>query len=162
MTRKSLILILLLLFTRNSFSQQYNGLFIHGEYQALKYNFIQFGIGHSIKNNFLQAVRKNEKYYFSGYTISYSKNLNNSDWGLAGQYIVYSGTYDAPSAIGLEVNYKSVQYKDHFGIKPIIGLSFPMWSVTYGYNFDLYKTKDQRISQHELIFGLRLRIIKWK
>lgn len=157
-----LILLLFLLCIRFGFTQQYSGLFVHVEYQVLKYNYLQFGIGHHLKNNLIQAKRDNEQYYFSGYTISYSKSINNSDWGLVAQYIAYSGTYSGPIALGIEMNYKSVNTANHYGIKPIIGLSFPIWSVTYGYNFDLYGNKEERISQHELIVGLRLRVLKWK
>jgi hypothetical protein len=156
------ILILFICSLRIGSAQSYNGLFVHADYQALKYSYLQVGVGHHLKNNFLQSSGKNDRYYFSGYTVSYTKNLNNSDWGLAIQYITYSGSYDGPGVFGIEANYKSVQLQNHFGMKPIIGLSFPMWSIAYGYNFDLYREKSQRISQHELVLGLRLRLIKWR
>lgn len=160
--RNGLILIIFFIVGRICFSQHYSGLFMHTEYQVLKYDYLQIGLGHSLKNNILQTNRKNDPYCFTGYTLSYSKNLNNSDWGLATQYIVYSGTYDGPIAVGIEFNYKSITKEHHFGIKPIVGLSFPIWSITYGYNFDMYGIKDQRLNQHELIVGLRLRVLKWK
>lgn len=89
-------------------------------------------------------------------------NFNNKDWGLAIQSVGYSGSYEGPLGLGIEFNYKSVNQANHFGLKPIIGLSFPIWSIMYGYNFDLYKPKSERISQHEFILGFRIRVLKWR
>lgn len=146
----------------SGFSQNYRGLFVHAEYQALKYNYLQFGLGFNPKKHLVAVSRKKEQYSFIGYTVSFSKSLANSDWGIALQSVAYSGNYDGPGGLGIEVNMKRISGLDHFGIKPIIGLSFPIWSVMYGYNFDLFEDKSQRISQHELILGLRIRALKWR
>jgi hypothetical protein len=79
-----------------------------------------------LKKPLINTVRKTEKYFFSGYSLSFSTNLNNSDWGLAGQYMLYSSSYIGPTAMGLELNYKSIDHKNHYGIKPIIVLPFPI------------------------------------
>jgi hypothetical protein len=70
--------------------------------------------------------------------------------------VIYSGYAVSPAGIGLELNYKSVAQGHHFGIKPMIGLSFPIVSIMYAYNFDFYKEKEERLSQHEIILGFRL------
>lgn len=143
-------------------SQDYRGLFVHAEYQALKYNYYQVGIGFHPKKHLVSVSRKHKKYSFIGYTLSYNNHFNNSDWGLAFQTVAYSGNYDGPIGIGLEWNLKKISGANHFGLKPMLGLSFPIWSVMYSYNFDLYQNKVERISQHELTLGLRIRVLKWR
>ncbi len=154
-------LISFLSFKNTTYTQDKKGIFAHVEYQVLKNDFLQFGIGFHPKKHLVNFSRRNGKYTFIGYTLNYSTQLNNSDWGLALQSVAYSATYEGPIGVGLELNMKNRSATNHFGFKPLIGLSFPMWSVMYGHHFDLNRNKMERINQHELIFGLRLRCLKW-
>ncbi len=147
---------------RKSNNDNIRSLFIQTEYQFLKYDYLTFGLGFQPKRTLLQAERRHSKYSFVGWTINYSKKLENADWGASIQTILYTSTADGPFGIGLEGNYKSVNNTDHFCFKPLIGLSFPFVSIMYAYNFDFYKIKADRINQHELILGLRLAILRQK
>jgi hypothetical protein len=137
-------------------------IFIHADYQFLKYDYFQIGIGFNPKNHRVLINRNNESFAFLGYRFGYSKNLNNSDWGLNAQSIALQGHYGGFTGIGMEINYKSIKKINHFGFKPLVGFAFPNWNLMYGYNFDFYKEKSQRISQHEIILGVNLQIFKWK
>lgn len=161
MKEKILLLLLLLPFVEVS-AQDRRGIFVHAEYQFLKYDYLQAGIGFHPKKHLVNVSSTKEQYCFIGYTLSYMDNFKNKDWGVAIQSVAYGGSYDGPLGLGIELNYKSVNQTDHYGLKPIIGLSFPVWNVMYGYNFDLYKPKTERISQHELILGFRIRVLKWR
>jgi hypothetical protein len=120
------------------------------------------GIGFQPKKTLLQATRKHSKYSFIGWTANYSKAIKNSDWGASVQTIIYTGSASGPFGIGLEGNYKSVNNTDHYCFKPLIGLSFPIISIMYAYNFDFYKIKTDRINQHEIILGIRLPVLRQK
>lgn len=159
---KPILCLLFSLLSTTISAQDKRGLFVHAEYQFLKYDYLQTGIGFHPKKHRVKLSRSEEQYCFIGYTLSYIDNLHNKDWGVALQSVAYSGSYDGPMGIGFELNYKSINQIDHFGLKPLIGLSFPIWSVMYGYNFDLNKPKTERISQHELILGFRIRVLKWR
>ena len=137
-------------------------IYIHADYQLLKYDYFQIGIGFNPKNHRLEINRNNESFAFLGYRCGYSKNFNNSDWGLNIQSIALEGHYRGFTGIGMEINFKSINKINHFGFKPLVGFAFPNWNLMYGYNFDFYKDKSQRISQHELILGVNLQILNWK
>ncbi len=162
MTRRIIVTILTLLIGTSVFSQNRQALFMQAEYQFLKYNYLTIGLGFQPKKSLLQATRKHPKYSFIGWTANYSKKLENSDWGASIQTIMYTASTSGPFGIGLEGNYKSVNNTNHFAFKPLIGLSFPIVSIMYGYNFDFYKTKSERINQHELILGFRFPLISKK
>jgi hypothetical protein len=137
-------------------------IYIHADYQLLKYDYFQIGIGFNPKNHRVLLNRNNESFAFLGYRCGYSKNFNNSDWGLNIQSIALQGHYSGFTGLGMEINYKSINKINHFGFKPLVGFAFPNWNLMYGYNFDFYKDKSQRISQHEIILGVNLQIFKWK
>lgn len=120
------------------------------------------GLGYQPKKTMVTLTRKHTKFTFLGWAFNYSKKLENSDWGASVQTIAYAGTANGPGAIGLEGNYKSINQTNHLSFKPLIGLSFPIVSLMYAYNFDFYKIKADRVSQHELILGLRLAMIRFK
>ena len=132
--------------------------FVQAEFQFFKYNYFTVGFGYMPRNTMLSFARQSRKYGFNGWTFNYSKKPENSDWGTSVQTIGYSGTFNAPVSVGLEINYKSVSNKDHYSFKPLVGLSCPFVSLMYAYNFDFYKTKAERIKQHELILGLRFAV----
>ena len=160
-----IILTLAILNTTLLFGQRpknHRSVFIQTEYQFLQYNYLTVGLGYQPKKNLLTVARKNSKYSFTGWTVNYSKKLENSDWGASIQNVLYSGTVNGPIGIGIEINYKSINQSDHFGVKPLIGLSFPFVSIMYAYNFDFYKTVSERINQNEIILGLRLAIFRQK
>lgn len=149
-----------------SYAQGYNSVFIHAEYQAIKYNYLQFGIGYH-KNlsttGMLGSIDGSTKHTFIGPTLNFSKKLNSTDWGTSIQYAAYTGKLTIfPIGLGMEVNLKNVNQVNHIGVKPIFGLAYPFLSIMYGYNIDIRKLKKERISQHELILGLRFRAIKWR
>jgi hypothetical protein len=157
------ILTLAILCTTPLFGQRpknNRSVFIQTEYQFLNYNYLTVGLGYQPRKTLLTVTRKNSKYSFIGWTVNYSKKLENSDWGASIQNVLYSGTENGPLGIGIEINYKSINQTDHFGAKPLIGLSFPLVSIMYAYNFDFYKTESERINQHEIILGLRLAIFR--
>lgn len=158
----SKILILIsLLNSLVTFSQDEGKIEIHADYQTLKYDYLQIGFGFAPKKHLISINRDNKSFSFIGYRLSYSDNVNNSDWGVALQSLVLGGDFRNFPGFGIEVNYKSVSQNSHIGIKPLIGLSFPYINIMYGYNFDLNKTKSERVSQHELIIGLSLNVFKW-
>lgn len=139
-----------------------SSLFLHAEYQLLKYDYLTVGLGYQPRKTKLVAERSHPKYSFVGWTLNYSKKLGNSDWGVSVQNIMYTASTSGPFGMGVEGNFKSVNNKNHFGIKPLIGLSFPVISVMYAYNFDFYEVKSERISQHELIVGIRVPVLQRK
>jgi hypothetical protein len=145
----------------SGFTQESRKLEIHTDYQLLKYNYLQFGIGFSPKNHLVSINRNNESFSFIGYRLNYSDNLDNHDWGLALQSIVIGGKFDNITAFGIELNMKNVEHRNHFGFKPMIGISLPYFNLMYAYNFDFYSIKEARISQHELILGISINVLKW-
>jgi hypothetical protein len=155
-------IILTIIIFSAAYSQNRQALFCQTEYQFLKYNYWTVGFGFQRPKPLLQANRMNPKYSFFGWTVNYSKTLNNADWGVSVQSIAYTGCVDGPFGIGLEGNYKSVNSTDHYCFKPLIGLSFPVISIMYAYNFDFYKIKADRINQHEIILGIRVPLIRKK
>lgn len=162
----SFVLMAIILITTNCLFGQnrrnIRSIFIHTEYQLLNYNFLNVGLGYQPRKNMVYFARSNPKFSFIGWTVNYTKKLENKDWGASIQAISYSGSHDGPFGLGIEVNYKSVNNKDHFCFKPLIGLSFPVFSIMYAYNIDFYDVKSERINQHELILGLRLAFVKMR
>ena len=158
---KSIITILLFFGCFHCFSQDERKLEVHTDYQFLKYKYIQLGIGFAPKKHLISVNRTNKSFSFIGYRFSYSKNLNNSDWGLSTQAMVLGGHFRNLSGFGIELNYKSIDNNNHFCFKPLIGFSFPYVNAMYGYNFDFYKNKSERVSQHEIILGFSLNVLKW-
>ena len=158
---KNVLLIIIFAELGIAYGQKENkrALFVQWEYQFLKYNYMTVGLGYHPEKNLFSSVRKWQKYYFDGVTLNYNKKLENSDWGTSIQAIIYTGE---STGLGWEVNYKSVNQTDHFCLKPIIGLSFAFASLVYAYNFDFYKIKAERVSQHELILGLRWAVLRKK
>lgn len=142
--------------------QNHRSIFIHIEYQCLNYDYMTIGIGFQPKNNFPDIVNKHPKLSFRGYTINFSKKLQNSDWGLSIQTCMYSATASGPLGIGLEANYKSINANDHICFKPFIGLSFPIISIMYGYNIDFYTIKSERLNQNEIIISARIPVFTKK
>ncbi|MCC6372657.1 MAG: hypothetical protein IT236_16760 [Bacteroidia bacterium] len=141
-------------------NKNYRAVFVHAEYQWLNYNFMNIGIGFQQKKHLVELSRHHAKFSFGGYTVNYSKKIQNSDWGLSLQSCIYSATANGPFAVGFEVNYKSIQNKAHFGAKPFIGLSFPIVSLVYAHNFDFYDVKAERLNQHELILSARIPVFR--
>jgi hypothetical protein len=166
MSARQLLFLTLFLFTSGyAYGQEeenIRSLFVQAEYQALHYNFLSVGLGYQPEKGLLNFPRKNLKFSFIGYTANFTKTLNNSDWGASVQAIGYSGATSGPLGGGLEVNYKSVKNTNHYGIKPLLGLSFPIVSIMFGYNFDFYKVPSERINQFEIIFGLRYALLRTK
>lgn len=155
----SLLSLFLILLSTDSFSQRptnTRSLFAHVEYQFRQYDYLTVGLGYQPKKTLSTWTRKN-KYSFTGWTANYCKKLDNEDWGVSIQTLAYSA-----NGVGLEGNYKAIHHSPHYSFKPLIGLSFPFVSIMYGYNFDFYKIKEERIRPSELILGLRLAIIRWK
>ena len=161
MLKFKILLIATLLTALSAYTQDEKKIEIHTDYQLLKYDYLQVGFGFAPKNHLISLNRDNKSFSFIGYRLSYSDNLNNSDWGIAAQSIALGGSFRNFPGFGIEVYYKSISQKNHFGIKPLIGLSFPYFNIMYGYNLDLYNVKSERLSQHELIFGLSLNVFKW-
>ena len=137
-------------------------LFVQAEYQALHYNFLSVGLGYQPERGPLKFSRRNQKYSFIGYTANYTRQLTGSDWGASAQLVGYSAASSGPIGAGLEINYKSIKNTNHYGFKPLLGLSFPIISSMFGYNFDFYKIPSQRINQFEIIFGLRYALLRAK
>lgn len=142
-------------------SQSERKIELHSDYQLLNYDYFQIGFGFAPKNHLVRINRNNESFSFIGYRCSYSDDLSNSDWGIAFQSMVLGGNWGNFAAFGLEMNYKSLSKTNHIGIKPMIGLSFLFFNVLYGYNFDLLGKNTDGRSQHELIVGISLNVLKW-
>jgi hypothetical protein len=169
MTRQFIIFLLTFILFGSTYSQDTIGkrinkqaLFVQAEYQFINYDFITIGLGFQPQKFFLTTTRKHPKLSFSGYTLNFNKSIKNADWGVSGQLIHYSASSSGPIGFGLELNYKNIQNQDHFGFKPLIGLSFSIVSIMYAYNFDLYNIKSDRLRQNELILGFRIPILRRK
>ena len=164
LNKRCVLISFILILCFAGFSQKSNILFIHTEYQALNYNFYSIGIGFQPKKQIFyinpRDVCYKGKFKFNGFTFSFNKKLENKDWGLATQLIGYCADFKNPIGAGIELNYKSIEHSDHFSVKPLIGLSLPLISFMYGYNFDFYKIKSLRVNQHELIMGIRIPVLK--
>ena len=155
-TLTALIISLANLYAQNN--KNHRAIFIQAEYQCINYDYMTVGIGFQPKKHLIDLTRKHPKLSFIGYTINYSKKMQNSDWGVSLQTCVYSASTSGPIGMGLEANYKSIQLKDHFCLKPFIGLSFPIVSIVYAYNIDFYKLKSDRLNQNEIIVSVRIPI----
>ncbi len=108
------------------------------------------------------VTRHQPKHSFNGWTLNYNKFLNSEDWGGSIQYLIYEAASGGPFAMGLEYNYKLIDNKNHFGFKPIIGITIKRYTVTYSYNFDFYRIESERIRQHEINFGAHFTLLKRK
>jgi hypothetical protein len=135
-------------------------LFIQSEYQFFQYNYLSFGLGYQPSNSLFHLTRVDPEFTFHGFTFNYTKKLNNSDWGTSVQSVCYTGT--ELLGVGIEGSYRSVNYTNHFCFKPMIGFSVFFGTLMWGYNFDFYRLKSQRISQSELSLGGRIPILREK
>lgn len=132
----------------------------HLEYQFLNYNYVTAGIGYIAMHRF--RGKYTGDYVFRMISMNYSRAFINEDWGAFIRFLKYSSTVNLAFVSAFEVNYKSVSKKDHYALKPLIGLNYSFVRLMYGYNFDFYTTKAERISQHELILGFHIAFLKPK
>ena len=139
-------------------AQNNPGLFAMFDYQVLNKRFVSIGLGWQPSTPPAYTERHDGKYSFNGYTLNYVKYTGNADWGASTQYMIYEASHIGQGAFGLECNYKSIDNSDHISLKPIIGLTFDLASISYAYNFDFYRIKSERLRQHELLIGIRMRM----
>lgn len=154
MKLKTLIIIITLFSCTVSFSQNSKTIFVQAECQMINDGYLSVGLGYQPRERLVYVERKHPTMSFIGWALNYTNSVKNSDWGLSLQALMCRAEYRNPIGFGLEGNFRLMSNKPHFGVKPMIGLSFPLLSILYGYNFDFCKTSNQK-SQHELTLGIR-------
>lgn len=155
MKLKTLIIIITLFFCTVSLSQNNKTIFVQAECQMLNDGSFSVGLGYQPIGRIDSLENKHSNFSFIGWGLNYTKSIMASDWGLSLQALVCPADYRNPIGAGLEGNYRLISNNPHFGIKPMIGLSFPIISIMYGYNIDFCKTSKKK-SQHELTLGIRV------
>lgn len=153
MKLKTLFIIITLFFCTITFSQNNKTIFFQAECQMINVGYLSVGLGYQ-PIGIASTENKHSNLSFIGWSLNYTQSVKESDWGLSLQALMCPADYRNPIGFGLEGNYRLMSEKPHFGIKPMIGLSFPLFSFMYGYNIDFCKIS-KRKSQHEFSLGIR-------
>lgn len=135
-------------------------LFVQSEYQFLNQSFVSVGIGYQPHRNVLfRVARKHPTWSFQGWAINLLRSTSSDTWGASAQALLCTATASGPFAAGVEVNYLNHDDGPHWGIKPQIGLSFPVVSVLYGYTFSVTEANDPVRNGNEIAVVLRFPVL---